>query len=1583
MFELTRKINQFKRLLLNHRTQQFAHGTALQELAQARHYCKNDQWLEAAELYLDWICHHFISTSDLILREFFFCLSHIQNHDDSLCIELGLHLLEKEAHEKNSEILNIVCQKFIKNQAYTQALKTLLHFFNKIPILQSQTSLMITHAQILAHLQRFPEAHSILSMLTSKEQLEVDLQIAKIFQLEAQYTQALVILERLFRHDPNHIPFKFHLAQYYLQHNQITEGESLLITCLEDTDCFIFYLKYLFQQPHRYHEALHLAEERIQQSTKKDEIQSVQICRTFYHNNYFEGKALFDELLQIHHAPASIITILIEFIEFYHQYQDTPHYFQLLKSLNQTQEMPYSLQVLTQQHVSRKQYLHAQHNYPPISLPDFIHDIFQELHHSEHPHEEIFLVGGAVLQLLKNIPLSQQSDLDFICISERKTFENYVPSRYIENLFVRDTNRLGGHAVDLKVISPSKSEEDFLSENAIYRDFTICALFCNRKGVLFDPTGLALDDFKHKLLNTISDAKSTLSQDPVRILRAFKYIARGFIPSPELETALRDMHSVDFTNHQHFNQVLLKECLSYKNIEFIQIMLQYDFFKYLAYCHIPEKALENRLASPICQHLIKGLMKHKQALSLHVKYTNALHELEILQNTLQENIENQAEKVCELKQTHAQLCQSNRHLQQKILKHQAQISLINSQNQQQQAKLNRIHILQQQILEKKQKNAKKQEKIVKLEEKIIAQYQEEFEKHSNEQDSLLTKNRQKWRQVSLQNQKYTHQLQTIKKNIQTQQSCLAKNKEQLKIQLEKQNLIQQVQDVLNPIEPTIEVSEAPGPVHQSRYQEYPNPHALEQMTRVVSSATLKAYLHVHVAIRGLQMAPEYRNPFKIDYHFKSFLSFLPQDLKTIYQVLIDPILDELSLPNIDNSISPKAYLAKAQEAYLELQIEEAIYYYHQALTFYASQNNDKLYYDAYIQLAKLYERQHDFLQLEKILQRLQRIRNLPSQIQSQIQDIYHSIQTAFQELNPLAKREYTLQGFLDFWPASLSNLNELHKLTNINIPLNLKKHIYEDIISNCIYEEEFLLAQMEYALLLPTPAAQMQWKLITAFHSQNPDIELLQEYARFQGIPTDFQYFCEDKSRLLSFRRRVSDASLTENYLIHHDYDPFDLSTLQKLYHFKLSPRIFDYVCFSLALEYLKKACVWEAQFYLQKKSHAHSPSYDYKIKIEEANSLLPSLSWDCCDAQAWYAYAKKHLDNQLLVMFCYYQSLLFNPYHVRALNDLLHLYQTQKNFKMAFKTISLVQHVLTYCDTLHANLSVYENGQYPEIRKEIQLIIKKINAEHQILKNLIPEDSPKNQPFNLKKFNLTKTILWRFYHSTANDSPIYQVILQQVIILSITNDDEYCIAHFELARLISTTDTLLAHYHLQEAIATWWGLLFMSVDIPILTNAYSLNLLKTRRCFMIYHQEIALALEKPENQNPRFYLEHFKFLLDTHWLHLLEEKHIQAFLALETLNLVQQIEAKILLGEYAEAQCILHQAPNTHPSIYQPRLFSFPLTEAGMNDFLKQLWVEWSEYIEQFKHLKIYTFYIHKVNQLSEFLGAGFEIKDNQMKLV
>lgn len=1591
MFELTQKINHFIRLLLNHRTQSFAQGNALIELAQARLFAKNGQWLEASELYLEWISSNINSTSNAILREFFFCLAHTKNYDENCCIELGLHLLTKETHDKNPQILQIILKKYLQLQAPAEALSTLLHFFNKNQAFRNDTTLHIMHAEILTFLKRDKEAEIILVSLRepTKPSSEIDIQIellaAKIDYLQKQPSKALNTLQSLFKYFPEHAEIKYFLALHHLKYGNPKEGEALLDSLKDQDEYFIDYLRHLFLNPQRYANAMEEADRRRLYSIKKDEIQSIQILQAFHHNDYELGKAIFDELLHTHHNPAALIPMLLEFIHFYEQFQDIAYYQTMLKSLYQTQEIPYSLQILTNRHISAKLYQHSQHRYPQLILPDFVHEIFQELWHPDYPNEELFLVGGAVLQLLKNIPLTPESDLDFIFISSRKEIGNYVPSRYIENLYVRDRKRLGGYAVDLKVITPDFSEKDILSENTLYRDYTICALFCNQQGVIFDPTGRALQDFEQKQLNTISNARSTLKEDPVRILRAFKYIARGYKTSPELEEALKEPLSFDFANHNHFNQVLLKECQSFKNIEFIQIMMQYDFFKYLDYCQIPESTLKSGMPHHVCQYLIQGLILHKEVLPLKRHYSKIHHELQTLETTLTQGIEDKTQKIQALQTVQAQLKLSNHELEKQfqIQKHQLQHAQILSQ--QQQEKLKKIQSLQQQIIKKQQINDEKQKILSELDETITAQYQEEFEKKSKELHALRSKFNHQGRKNHQEQQKYTQQLQTLKKTVEIQKASLSQNEELRQKNHIKQNFIQQVKTFFlsNPCTelPTYESEEnifSPIVKNEFRYRECPHPHALEQMSRIVCISDLKAYLHAHLAIRGLQLIHKFQNRFKIHYHLKSLMEFLPTSLTPLYQSQIDSIIAELDLPAINTAMKPKEYIAIAKESASELRIEEAIFYYQQGISLYAMQNKEKPYFDALVELAALHAKQYDFLQVEKILQKLSRIKKLSNEIQKQIQNIYDNIQISFQVFNPLSKREYTYQYFLDFWPTNLTSLSKLHTYTHIHLSLDTKKNIYENIIEYTLYEEEWMLAQIEYAHLLSGPSQLIQNSIIQSFKSHNPDIEILLEYAKFQGIPQDFHQFFANKDLMRNLRRRTMDIHLHELYLIHIDNFPYDEKTLKYLSQFKLCPSLADFVHFGLGLAYIKDGLVWEALFHLQNMENTPRSHYDFRFKIEEANLLKPELSWDCCDANAWFNYALKYPENQNLVMYCYYQTLRYNPYHYQALNALILLFRKQKNFQMILSTISLIEPIISYCNIIDKpSEQVFE---YQKIKEQINLHIEEINAQCSAVKQNAPLNPViKNTLFDLKKYQLSKALIWRRYHLTHDNETCNPNLMHQIIRLSITNDIEYTLAHFELARLLTHKNPILANYHFKEASLTWVGLLFMH-RLSLHSNIhYPLSELKKHRCLMLYHDAISSEITNPQNQNPQFYLDHFQFLVETHWLHFLQTEHIQTFLALENLTNIQKIEGYILLGDYHEAKTLLTKESEFRIEQAPQRLFDFSPTENEMTLFFHQLWDKWSNAIMQLNHLKCQEFYLQKVIQLGEYLGKFTEIEPYQ----
>lgn len=64
--------------------------------------------------------------------------------------------------------------------------------------------------------------------------------------------------------------------------------------------------------------------------------------------------------------------------------------------------------------------------------------------------------------------------------------------------------------------------------NLFAPDFIISALFCDKKGMIYDFSGYGVDGFHNKRLQTIQKASSCFAQDPIRLLRAIKYMVIGY-----------------------------------------------------------------------------------------------------------------------------------------------------------------------------------------------------------------------------------------------------------------------------------------------------------------------------------------------------------------------------------------------------------------------------------------------------------------------------------------------------------------------------------------------------------------------------------------------------------------------------------------------------------------------------------------------------------------------------------------------------------------------------------------------------------------------------------------------------------------------------------------------------------------------------------------------------------------------------------------------------------------------------------------------------------------------------------------------
>jgi len=120
------------------------------------------------------------------------------------------------------------------------------------------------------------------------------------------------------------------------------------------------------------------------------------------------------------------------------------------------------------------------------------------------------------------------------------TFERFgtaqvtLPGHLVE--FV--TARSESYAPDSRKpdVRPATLEEDLLR-----RDFTINTMLMDTRGAIHDPLG-GRKDLEARRLRTPADPERTFSDDPLRMLRAIRFVAElGFEPAPDLVPAMRKL----------------------------------------------------------------------------------------------------------------------------------------------------------------------------------------------------------------------------------------------------------------------------------------------------------------------------------------------------------------------------------------------------------------------------------------------------------------------------------------------------------------------------------------------------------------------------------------------------------------------------------------------------------------------------------------------------------------------------------------------------------------------------------------------------------------------------------------------------------------------------------------------------------------------------------------------------------------------------------------------------------------------------------------------------------------------------------
>jgi tetratricopeptide (TPR) repeat protein len=167
--------------------------------------------------------------------------------------------------------------------------------------------------------------------------------------------------------------------------------------------------------------------------------------------------------------------------------------------------------------------------------------------------KEAYVTGSAVLSLINNQTLTDYQDIDIVLseteLSTVRDNPNLIISPYNDKLY-HAKRELSKIPIDYSIST------DADTQSIDSRDFTISCLYCSRKGEIFDPSGQGLQDNEQKILRSILPPTECFEKDPVRLLRAIKYMLLDYKPTNDLLLAMQQWQptktfSIEERNHFH------------------------------------------------------------------------------------------------------------------------------------------------------------------------------------------------------------------------------------------------------------------------------------------------------------------------------------------------------------------------------------------------------------------------------------------------------------------------------------------------------------------------------------------------------------------------------------------------------------------------------------------------------------------------------------------------------------------------------------------------------------------------------------------------------------------------------------------------------------------------------------------------------------------------------------------------------------------------------------------------------------------------------------------------------------------------
>jgi tRNA nucleotidyltransferase (CCA-adding enzyme) len=164
---------------------------------------------------------------------------------------------------------------------------------------------------------------------------------------------------------------------------------------------------------------------------------------------------------------------------------------------------------------------------------------------------EAYLVGGFVRDYLLGI---QSCDIDICTNAVPKVLRQIFPNNGNSNNYGGFNLKVQKYNIDITTYrkeitytgrKPTEIEYiNSLLADLSRRDFTINAICMNSKEVVIDPLN-AIEDLDNRTIKIIGDAKTKITEDPLRILRAIRFSTiLNFSIDDELIKIIKESHSV-------------------------------------------------------------------------------------------------------------------------------------------------------------------------------------------------------------------------------------------------------------------------------------------------------------------------------------------------------------------------------------------------------------------------------------------------------------------------------------------------------------------------------------------------------------------------------------------------------------------------------------------------------------------------------------------------------------------------------------------------------------------------------------------------------------------------------------------------------------------------------------------------------------------------------------------------------------------------------------------------------------------------------------------------------------------------------